>query len=73
MVCPECGSKNIKDYGMGTEKLEEELNKMFNARVIRMDMDTTSRQGMHEKIINDFAKVYRELPGYRSYYLTVVA
>ena len=52
--CPTCGSSNIKDYGLGTEKLEEELHKVFNARVIRMDMDTTSRKGMHEKIIEDF-------------------
>ena len=52
--CPECGSSNIKDYGLGTEKLEEELNKIFKARVVRMDMDTTSRKGMHEKIIEDF-------------------
>ena len=56
MVCRECGSKNIKDYGMGTEKLEEELNKTFNARIIRMDVDTTSKKGMHEKIISDFGE-----------------
>ena len=55
-VCPECGSNNIKDYGLGTEKLEEELNKIFKARIIRMDMDTTIRKGMHEKIINDFGE-----------------
>ena len=55
-VCPECGSSNIKDYGLGTEKLEEELFKMFNAKIVRMDMDTTSRKGMHEKIINDFGE-----------------
>ena len=55
-VCPECGSSNIKDYGLGTEKLEEELNKIFDARIVRMDMDTTSRKGMHEKIINDFVQ-----------------
>jgi primosomal protein N' (replication factor Y) len=53
-VCPECGSKNIKEYGLGTERLEETLNKKFNARVVRMDIDTTSKKGMHEKIINDF-------------------
>ena len=52
--CPVCGSNNIKDYGLGTEKLEEELNKIFEARVVRMDMDTTSKRGMHEKIIEDF-------------------
>jgi len=56
MVCPECGSSNIKDYGMGTEKLEEELKRLFNARIVRMDIDTTSRKGMHEKIINDFGE-----------------
>ena len=55
-VCLECGSSNIKDYGLGTEKLEEELNKIFDARIVRMDMDTTSRKGMHEKIINDFGE-----------------
>ena len=53
-ICPFCGSSNIKDYGLGTEKLEEELNRMFKANIVRMDMDTTSRKGMHEKIINDF-------------------
>ena len=52
--CPSCGSDNMKDYGLGTEKLEEELNRIFNARVVRMDMDTTSKKGMHEKIIEDF-------------------
>ena len=49
-------SNNIKDYGLGTEKLEEELNKLFKAKIVRMDMDTTSRKGMHEKIINDFGE-----------------
>lgn len=54
--CLQCGSSNIKDYGLGTEKLEEEIKKMFNARVVRMDMDTTSKKGMHEKIVNDFGE-----------------
>jgi len=53
-TCHECGSDKIKEFGLGTEKLEEELNRLFKARVIRMDMDTTSKKGMHEKIINDF-------------------
>ena len=52
--CLECGSNKIKEFGMGTERLEEELNRLFKARVVRMDMDTTSKKGMHEKIINDF-------------------
>ncbi len=53
-ACPVCGSDNMKDYGLGTEKLEEELNRLFDARIIRMDMDTTSKRGMHEKIIEAF-------------------
>ncbi|MBQ2872782.1 MAG: primosomal protein N' [Bacilli bacterium] len=54
--CLQCGSSNMKDYGLGTEKLEEELNKLFDARIVRMDMDTTSKKGMHEKIVNDFGE-----------------
>lgn len=54
--CPKCGSTNIKDYGLGTEKLEEELNKKFKARVVRMDVDTTSKKGEHQKIIDDFGE-----------------
>ncbi len=53
--CPECNSKDINQYGMGTEKLEHEINIIFpNAETIRMDTDTTSTKGAHEKIINDF-------------------
>ena len=52
--CPNCGSNNIKDYGLGTEKLEEELHKLYDARIIRMDIDTTSKKGQHQKIIDDF-------------------
>ena len=46
----------MQDYGVGTQKLEEELKKIFeDARVIRMDLDTTSKKGMHQQIIEDFA------------------
>jgi primosomal protein N' (replication factor Y) len=55
-ICPECHSKVLNDYGMGTEKLEEEINKRYSAKVVRMDLDTTTRKGSHEKIINDFKK-----------------
>ncbi len=53
-TCPVCKSKNINSIGMGTEKLEELLKEKFPARVIRMDVDTTSRKGAHEKIIKAF-------------------
>lgn len=52
--CPECNSKSLKDYGYGTEKLEEEIKKKFNAKVIRMDTDTTSKKNSHQKIIDEF-------------------
>ena len=55
--CSSCGSSNIKDYGMGTQKLEEELKQKFpSANIIRMDMDTTSKKGAHEQIIKDFSR-----------------
>ena len=53
--CPKCGSEDLKDYGLGTQKLEELLNR-YNARVVRMDMDTTSKKGAHQKIIEDFGE-----------------
>lgn len=53
--CPNCESHDIKERGMGTEKLEEEVLKEFNgAKVVRMDVDTTRTKQAHKKIINDF-------------------
>ena len=53
--CPECDSKNIKYSGSGTQKLEEEINKIFpTAKTIRMDVDTVSKKNSHEEIINKF-------------------
>ena len=52
--CPKCHSNDLKDYGLGTQKLEEELKKKYPARIVRMDIDTTSKKGAHQKIIEDF-------------------
>lgn len=52
--CPDCQSKDVNFSGIGTQKLEEEIKSKFKARVIRMDADTTSNKGAHEKIIDDF-------------------
>lgn len=53
--CKYCHNKLV-DYGIGTEKVEEELLKLIkNSRVIRMDVDTTSRKGSYKKIINEFS------------------
>lgn len=54
-LCPECHEKALSDYGTGTEKLEQELTKEYpEARIIRMDADTTRKKGSHEDIINRF-------------------
>jgi primosomal protein N' (replication factor Y) len=54
-TCPECNSEHIRYFGTGTQKVEEELGKILpEARVIRMDVDTTSRKGSHEKLLNEF-------------------
>lgn len=54
-TCPNCHEKSINDLGVGTEKIEEELGKLFpESRILRMDFDTTSRKGMHEKMITAF-------------------
>jgi primosomal protein N' (replication factor Y) (superfamily II helicase) len=53
--CPECSSEHIRYFGTGTQKVEEELGKILpEARVIRMDVDTTSKKGSHEKLLDAF-------------------
>lgn len=53
--CPTCNSDKINSLGLGTEKLEEYLNEMFeDARIVRMDADTTSKKNAHSTIIEDF-------------------
>lgn len=53
--CPSCHEEALYDYGLGTEKLEIELKKIFPAaRILRMDADTTRLKGAHEKIITQF-------------------
>ena len=54
-ICSECGEEAITSLGTGTEKIEEKINKLIpNAKVLRMDYDTTSKKGMHSKMINAF-------------------
>jgi primosomal protein N' (replication factor Y) len=53
--CPECQSEHIRFFGTGTQKVEEELARLFpGIRVIRMDVDTTSRKGAHEELLRKF-------------------
>lgn len=56
-ICPECGSKKIKYFGTGTQKLELEINKIFpTASTIRMDIDTVTKKNSHEEILEKFNK-----------------
>lgn len=55
LICPKCHEKALSSLGVGTEKIEEELIKFIpGVRILRMDFDTTSRKGSHEKMIKDF-------------------
>ena len=52
-TCPECESEHIRFFGTGTQKVEEELAKVVpEARVLRMDVDTTRNKGAHEKMLD---------------------
>ena len=55
-VCPQCGGE-LKAFGIGTERIEDEIQKLFpEARVLRMDLDTTRNKNSYEEIINAFAR-----------------
>ena len=55
-VCPCCGSRNLKGRGYGTEKVEDKVMELFpEARVARMDLDTTRTRDAYERIISDFS------------------
>ncbi|MFU0823937.1 primosomal protein N' [Clostridium sp.] len=54
-VCPKCGSRYVKHFGIGTEKIEEEIKSNFpDAKVLRMDFDTTRKKNSYEYIYNAF-------------------
>lgn len=54
--CPNCEEHDLRSVGLGTEKLEEQVKELFpDARVARMDLDTTRTKNAHERIINDFS------------------
>ena len=55
-VCPCCGSTELKGRGYGTEKIEDQVMEIFpEARVARMDLDTTRTRSAYERIISDFS------------------
>jgi primosomal protein N' (replication factor Y) len=55
-ACPKCKSADLLPFGFGTQRLEEEVKELLpDARVVRMDADTTGLQGAHERILTQFA------------------
>lgn len=55
-VCPKCGGKHLRGRGFGTEKIEDQIMELFpEAKVARMDLDTTRTKNAYARIIEDFA------------------
>ncbi len=56
-TCPSCGENAVRFSGFGTQKIEDELAQLFpDARIIRMDTDSTSGKNSHEKLLDSFSK-----------------
>jgi primosomal protein N' (replication factor Y) len=56
-LCPECGNLTLGGFGVGTEQIEEALHRLVpEARIARMDRDTTSKRGAHEELIRSWEK-----------------
>ncbi|MFD1672807.1 primosomal protein N' [Agrilactobacillus yilanensis] len=56
-TCPNCQSRKIRYFGTGTEKIEQELQHMYpEAKIIRMDVDTTRRKGAYERLLKQFGQ-----------------
>jgi len=54
-ICPNCGEAAVKEFGVGTERVAEEVADLFpQARVVRMDSDTTTRVGDHARLLTEF-------------------
>jgi primosomal protein N' (replication factor Y) len=55
-ACERCGSETVKEFGVGTQRVAEEVQRLYSgARVIRMDSDTTTRVGDHARLLDAFA------------------
>lgn len=56
-VCPKCAMPTIREFALGTERVADEVARLFpHARVVRMDSDTTTRVGDHARILDEFAR-----------------
>src|SRR5699024_1160268 len=53
--CPQCKSQNVRFFGTVTQKVQDEINRLFpDAGVVRMDVDTTRRKGAHQALLEKF-------------------
>jgi primosomal protein N' (replication factor Y) (superfamily II helicase) len=56
-VCPQCKGVNLKLHGLGTQRVEQDVAALFpEARLLRMDLDTTTRKGAHDKMLRQFGE-----------------
>ena len=56
-TCPQCGGSNVRYSGYGTQRIEDELQALLpQARILRMDADTTAHKNAHDKLLNSFAR-----------------
>lgn len=56
-ICPQCHNQSLNYMGLGTEKLEYELKRLFSrSRIVRMDVDTTSKKGAYASLIREFTE-----------------
>ncbi len=56
-TCPECGQDSVRYSGFGTQKIEDELARLIpDARILRMDTDTTSAKNSHERFLGEFSQ-----------------
>ena len=54
-ICPECNAAYLKYWGLGTEKVESEIHRLFPAaNIARMDTDSTHKRGSHNKVLSKF-------------------
>jgi len=61
-TCPKCGGLDMHLQGIGTQRVEEELRRLFpQALVVRMDLDTTARKGAHDRMLRQFAEGYYDI------------
>jgi primosomal protein N' (replication factor Y) (superfamily II helicase) len=61
-VCPQCKGLNLKLHGLGTQRVEQDVAALFpEAKLLRMDLDTTTRKGSHDKMLRQFGDGHADI------------